>query len=292
MNNPRFERNLGLLSSPEQDILANSSVAIAGAGGDGGALAVQLARLGVGELRLADPEIFEIENMNRQATCTEDTLGTNKAVSVADYVRSINPGMSVEVYEDGITQDNTKRFVTGTDLVIDETEYTMHELGVMLAREAREQDIPVETALNIGFGALVTTFRPDGKPLEEFLGLDTEQSIEEIAEQEVSLSRWLPYVPPYADLKVFENVASGEKSAPSVAPGVALAAGLGATQAMLNLVGRDNNRKSPVYAPKALVVDAMTGRSKTVKFGRRSHYLHLLPLVARNLLGRNPTASY
>ncbi len=77
-----FARNLGFISQAEQDKLSETSVAIAGAGGDGGELAVLLARMGFGEIRLADPDPFEIENINRQAVCTTRTVGMNKAVAV------------------------------------------------------------------------------------------------------------------------------------------------------------------------------------------------------------------
>jgi tRNA A37 threonylcarbamoyladenosine dehydratase len=91
----RFERNLGFLSSKEQSILENSSVAIAGAGGDGGMIALQLARMGVGEIRLADPDPFGVENINRQAVCTDLTIGQNKAEAVGAYIQAINPNLSV-----------------------------------------------------------------------------------------------------------------------------------------------------------------------------------------------------
>jgi len=294
MNNPsRFERNLGFLSSAEQDVIESSSVAIAGAGGDGGMLAVQLARMGVGELRLADPDPFEIENINRQAVCTDGTIGTNKAVAVGDYLKQINPNISVKLFTDGITEANTAEFIRGVDLVIDETEFTMQSLAVMLGREARNQGIPNLTALNIGFGAVVTTYCPDGPTIEKRLGFKEDQSLEEIDEAEVKVDRWLPYLPKYGDLKVLEKVASGEKSAPSIAPGVAIAAAAGSTQAILNLLkGGDNHRPEPVYAPKALVFDVMTGEAKKIKYSRGSHYRHLARMVVANTLHRNPQTSY
>lgn len=289
----RFERNLGFLAHAEQDQIENSVVAVAGAGGDGGMLAVQLARMGVGELRLADPDPFEAENINRQAVCNEETIGVNKAEAVAGYVSRINPDIRTAIYTGGITKDNVSEFVAGADLVIDETEFTLHALAVMLAREARANDIPNMTALNVGFGTLATTYHPKGSRLETRLGFREEQDIDEIAATEVSLDRWLPYLPPYGDLKVFELIAKGEKSAPSIAPGVAMAAAVGATQAMLNLVrGIDNHRPKPVYAPRAIVFDAMTLRADVIGYTRRSHYVHLAKMVGRNLLKRNPHAGY
>ena len=292
MSNPRFERNLGFVSTDEQEELFNSRVSIAGAGGDGGMLAVQLARMGVGSMRLADPDPFEIENINRQATCTDGTIGTNKAEAVAEYINSINPEIDVEVYDKGVTEDNVSKFVEGQDLLIDETEYTMQHLAVLLAREARARGIPNMTALNIAFGALVTTYGKSSPALEKRLGFKEETPIDEIKNTEAELDRWLPYLPKYGDLEVLKKIATGEKSAPSIAPGVALAAGVGATQAFLNLVGSGNNRPKPVGAPKALLVDAMTGQMKEIKYTRVSHYKHLAIMALRSTIGANPKTSY
>jgi len=289
---PHFERNLGFLHESEQNALENSVVSIAGAGGDGGLLAVQLARMGVGEVRLADPDPFETENSNRQAVCTEKTIGINKAVAVGEYIAEINPRLKVKIYDEGITPENTEEFTSGADLIIDETEFTMHALGIMLAREARKNGQPVLTALNIGFGAMVTTFDPKGKSLERILGFRDDQPLDEIAEQSVPLSRWLPYLPHYIDLDVFKKVAMGEKPAPSIAPGVASAASLGASQAFLNLVGTENKRPKPVYAPKALISDPVTGEMKKVRFNNLTHFKHLGVIIVKNLFHRNPSASY
>ena len=293
MNEKFFERNLGFISAEEQLCLHQSVVAIAGAGGDGGLLAIELTRMGIGELRLADPDTFDVENINRQAVCSAKTLGMNKASAVAEYLKLINPDIKVDIYDEGITQDNVNEFLLGADLVIDETEFTLHSLAIMLARKARIEGIPNMTVFNIGFGSVATTFTPDGPRLETILGFSEKQDLEEIAASAVSIDRWLPYVPSYGDLKVLGKVASGEKSAPSIAPGVSLSAALGATQAFLNLVkGIENHRPNPVSAPKAIVVDVMSVTAKTINFNRLSHYRYLAHAVVRNILKINPTASY
>ena len=292
MTNKRFERNLGFISNIEQEKIVCSRVAIAGVGGDGGMLAVQLARLGVGEFILADPEPFEAENTNRQAVCTDSNIGVNKAEAVANYLQDINPAIKVKIFKDGVTKYNVADFVLGSNLLIDETEFTMHELGVMLAREARKNNIPNLTALNMGFGAIVTTHKPDGATVENRLGFGDDQDIDEIASQKVSIDRWLPYLPKYGDLNVLKKVASGEKSAPSIAPGVAIAAGAAATQAFLNIVGTENHRPSPIYAPNALVIDAMSIEAKVIRYNRASHYRHLINVVGRNALKMNPKTSF
>lgn len=291
-NDIKFERNLGFFNLEEQQRLNDSVVAVAGAGGDGGMLAIQLARLGIGEIRLADPDPFEEENINRQAACTSKTVGVNKAVAVANYINEINAGITTLVVPEGINENNVDSFVSGADLLIDETEFTIPDIGVSLARSARTEGIPNLMALNIGFGTLVTSYSPTGKTLEQQLGLSNDMPIDQVREADIPLNKWVPYVPKYIDMDAFRKVAQGEKSAPSVAPGVAIAAGVAATQAVLHLLGRSNCRPSPVYSPRTLSIDAMTGRSKLIKHPNASFYASMAVVSLRSRLGLNPKTSY
>ncbi len=54
-----------------QEILANARVTIAGLGGGGSHIAQQLAHVGVGEIRLLDPDKIEASNLNRLVGATE-----------------------------------------------------------------------------------------------------------------------------------------------------------------------------------------------------------------------------
>lgn len=291
--NPEFSRNLGFFSQEEQQYLNDSAVAIAGAGGDGGMLAVQLARLGVGEIRLADPDPFEAENINRQACCTTQTLGINKAQAVGDYIKAINPDIKVVVERRGIQPENIDEFLDAADLLIDETEFTMHALGVALARKARQFNMPNLMVMNIGFGATATTFHPAGETFEQMLGIPGDMPLDEVANQEIGLERWLPYLAPYIDIDVLFKVANGEKSAPSVAPGVALAASVGAVQATLNLFeGQDNRRPQPVYYSGVLAMDAMTRESRIIDNPSESYYEYLDKIMKANIANEVPKVSY
>ena len=75
-------RNLGLISDQEQQQLAESTVLVAGVGGVGGRVAETLARVGIGHLIVTDPDDFAVSNLNRQAGCTHDTIGRNKAMVI------------------------------------------------------------------------------------------------------------------------------------------------------------------------------------------------------------------
>lgn len=276
-------RNRGFVSSEEQDVLQRSHVAIAGVGGDGGLLAIQLARLGVGKFTIADPEVFEVENLNRQAGASVETIDRNKAAVIGETLRSISPEASVRVFENGVTPSNVDDFFAGVDLLIDETEITTPEIAVLLAQRAREQKISNMTVLNIGFACLATSFVPGGRTLEEMLGLDG-------GGKDIDLRRWLPYIPPYASLALLRGFATGEHPAPSVAPGVALAASVGATQAYLHLVGGTGSsvRPSPVTAPHALVLDALTGKAKRLRMSKWTHWGHIAAIALRERSSSRP----
>jgi molybdopterin/thiamine biosynthesis adenylyltransferase len=92
----RYLRNRHTLEAEDQLKLLESSALLVGCGGLGGHAAELLARVGVGELWLYDPDRFEESNLNRQAFCTISTLARPKAEVCAEMVASINP--AVEVY--------------------------------------------------------------------------------------------------------------------------------------------------------------------------------------------------
>lgn len=281
-------RNLGFISRREQDVLRRSTVAVAGAGGDGGLLALQLARLGVGSFRLADPEVFETENLNRQAASSLATIGTNKAEAIGRAILGINPEAELHVHPEGVTPETVEAFLSGADLLVDETELTTPYVAVMLARAARRSGIPNMTVLNIGFSCMATSFVPGGRTLERVLGVSEAAPADAIR---APIERWLPYLPAYVDLDVLRRVSSGAMPVPSVAPGVAVAAGTGTAQAFLHLQQAANSRTGrprPVVAPRALIIDVLTGTVKRLRMNRFNHLRHVARLVlASTLTGRD-----
>jgi len=276
-------RNWGFVTADEQALLGSVKVAVAGAGGDGGLVAEHLARLGVRRFAIADPECFEVENVNRQAGCDATTLGRNKAEVVAEIIERIAPEAEVHVYPGGISAACASEFLDGAAVVVDETEYTRPHLSLMLARAARPAGISVVSGLNVGFGAMVTCFLPGAMTLERYLGLPAGITIEEAAEVDLPLRRWVVRLPAYADEQGLRLVASGRVPAPSVAPGVALAAGLVATEVFNVLAGR----RRPTVAPRTLVFDALEQRTRVVRFRSASYAASLALLVVRSRLGLN-----
>jgi molybdopterin/thiamine biosynthesis adenylyltransferase len=290
INTPEFSRNFGFWSPAEQQSIMGSHVAIGGVGGDGYQLGLKLARMGVGELSVA--EVFELENINRVPGATVDTVGRKKVDVFREDARKINPDIRVHIYDEGITEDNVDAFVQGTNLVLDETELTHLELGTMLARAARRANVPDMLVMNIGFAAQVTSFHPKGKTFEDLMGIPREMPLDEVKEQPLNLARCVPYLPPYADIQTLKAVQEGAPL-PSISQGVDVASAMGASQALLHMT-RDiePNRPQPVWSPRIAYMDALTFKADVTRFPRLSHYRYLATMVGREMLHKNVKTRY
>lgn len=78
-----------------QQHLYTASVGIAGLGGLGSNIAVQLTRLGIGHLTLADCDRVEISNLNRQSYRLCD-IGRPKPEALTEQLLQINPYLCYE----------------------------------------------------------------------------------------------------------------------------------------------------------------------------------------------------
>ena len=115
----RYSRNIPALTEAESHILQTKRVLVVGCGGLGGHIIDQLARIGVGFLRVVDGDVFEESNLNRQLLSRVPLLGMSKAKAAADHVRAVNPGVSVEGLECYMTAENAAALLSGCDIVLD-----------------------------------------------------------------------------------------------------------------------------------------------------------------------------
>ena len=112
----RISPNLGILTESEQEKLRCARIGIAGCGAIGGHAAADLAYWGVGRLKLADFDVFETSNANRQLFAGFSTIGQAKVKVVAENLKDISPEIELETYDQGITEENVEAFVEGCDL--------------------------------------------------------------------------------------------------------------------------------------------------------------------------------
>lgn len=250
--NEMFQRNLGILTVDQQMTLRGTKVAIAGVGGVGGIAAERLARLGIGSLRIADPEVFEPSNINRQFGSGMSTLGSNKADTVGQSLRDINPSLDLEVWQDGITPANVNRFVSKADAIVDEVEYGYLDVSVALHRAARLHGKYVMFALAIGFGSTLFVFDPDGMTFEQYISLPAGATDEEIRAFHIPVEKMCPSPPDYADPQMAEKIIKGEQAyMPTVSVGCSVAGSLIVAEVAAIIL----NLRKPRVIPDCTTID-------------------------------------
>ena len=174
----RIDRNLGWITWEEQQFLRDRTIGIAGCGGMGGLLAQIFFRLGVGEVRIADPEVFDTSNLNRQYAARQDTVGKSKALETARGTRAVIDDATLVVYPQGICEGAVDHFLDGCDVVCDEIEFWAVGARILLHQKAREKGISLFNCNTVGFGTRLFFFEPDGYTMEQTLGLELAEATE------------------------------------------------------------------------------------------------------------------
>lgn len=116
---PRYARNIPALTEAECYALRQKRILVVGCGGLGGHIIDQLARIGIGALRVVDGDVFEETNLNRQLLSRIPLLGVSKAGAAAKHIISINPDIRTEAVEDFMTRSNVHRLIADCDIVLD-----------------------------------------------------------------------------------------------------------------------------------------------------------------------------
>lgn len=87
---PRNARQAAVLGPSVQGLVQALDVCVVGVGGVGSAVAVQLARMGVGRIRLVDGDLVEASNANRLYGCEPRHEGIPKVEAVGSHLRSFS----------------------------------------------------------------------------------------------------------------------------------------------------------------------------------------------------------
>lgn len=115
----RYMRNIPALTEQECLALRRKRVLVVGCGGLGGHILDQLARIGVGHIRVVDGDVFEATNLNRQLLSLVPLMGVRKAKAAAQHVNRVNPEITVEAVEEFLTEANVSGLIADCDAVLD-----------------------------------------------------------------------------------------------------------------------------------------------------------------------------
>jgi len=102
-----------------QQKLCDATVLIVGLGGLGCPVALYLAASGVGHLVLADFDVVDISNLQRQIAHTEANIGVSKVESARRAVLAINSTVRITALNQALDADSLFGQVSQADVVID-----------------------------------------------------------------------------------------------------------------------------------------------------------------------------
>jgi molybdopterin-synthase adenylyltransferase len=139
-----------------QEKCAASHALVIGAGGLGAAALMYLASAGVGRITVADGDVVDLTNLQRQIIHREKNIGVNKAVSAAEAMRNVNSRIEVVAVTNRLSPADLVQHVTSADVVLDCTDNfaTRHAINRACVAHAK----PLVSGAAIRFDGQITSF--------------------------------------------------------------------------------------------------------------------------------------
>jgi sulfur carrier protein ThiS adenylyltransferase len=127
-------------------------IGIAGCGGLGSAVAVALARTGIGALTLVDFDVVEPSNLNRQQFFT-DQIGQPKVEALAENLKRMNPYVRIETRHERLSRDTIATAFSGCGILAECFDDPFMKREMTIAARRDMADTPLVTVSGIaGFG--------------------------------------------------------------------------------------------------------------------------------------------
>ena len=102
-----------------QQRLLDARALIVGAGGLGSPVALYLAASGVGHITIADHDVVDLTNLQRQIAHDMQSVGVNKAVSAAQRMAAMNPTIDIVPLQEKLLGAALEAAVAEADVVLD-----------------------------------------------------------------------------------------------------------------------------------------------------------------------------
>jgi len=120
----RYSRHIILkeVGGKGQQKLFDGKVLIIGAGGLGAPVALYLAAAGVGVIGIADADVVDLSNLQRQVIHFTPDVGKPKVESAREKMQAINPDVDVRTYQEWVSAANIGAIIADYDFIIDGTD--------------------------------------------------------------------------------------------------------------------------------------------------------------------------
>jgi molybdopterin/thiamine biosynthesis adenylyltransferase/rhodanese-related sulfurtransferase len=122
-----------------QDKLRRSSVLVIGTGGLGSPVALYLAAAGIGRIGLADFDVVDETNLQRQIIHGTKDVGRPKLYSARERMLDVNPNIEVILHETAVDSSNALEIMSGYNVIVDGTDnfptrYLTNDACVLLGK--------------------------------------------------------------------------------------------------------------------------------------------------------------
>jgi len=139
-----------MLGDEKTTQLINRNVIVVGLGGVGGICAEMIARAGVGKMTIADGDVVDLSNCNRQVAALHSTEKQSKATVMAARIRDINPQIELTVLNEFIQENRTVEIIKngGYDYAVDCIDTLSPK--VWFIKACLDNNVPIVSSLGAG----------------------------------------------------------------------------------------------------------------------------------------------
>jgi len=148
-----------------QEKLKKSRVLVAGVGGLGTPITLQLTAMGVGHLRVVDRDIISMSDLHRQYLYDVSSVGLPKVEVAASKLSALNPRVNIEPVPISIRHWNVKDLLEQIDVVIDGLDSV--EARYLINRACVKLGIPYVYGGAVRTEGMVSTIMPRRTPCLE-----------------------------------------------------------------------------------------------------------------------------
>ncbi|PCJ57392.1 MAG: hypothetical protein COA79_16115 [Planctomycetota bacterium] len=241
-------RNIGLVSTEEQRKLKDCTIAIAGLGAVGGNYLLTLSRMGVENFKIADLDVFDMVNLQRQAGAFISKVGQTKVDVMAEMALDINPNINITRFTNGIQPDNIDDFLDGVDIALDGIDAFQIGPRRLLYNNAEKKGVFVVCSSPIGYTSSLFVFDPNGMKFDKYFSIDDSMTrAEQIASFLIGLT------PSLTKKSVIDSnyVDFSKEKGPCLASTIAMCTGLVSCEVLRIIL----KRNPPMCAPRSIYVD-------------------------------------
>ena len=162
----RYSRQIAYkkIGSAGQEMISAARAAIIGMGALGTAIANNLARSGMGYLRLIDKDHVELSNLQRQSLYNEDDAAGKipKVLAAFGHLSKINSQIHIEPVTVHVDSSNIEDLIKDVDVVLDGSDNV--ELRFLVNEACHKQKIPWVQGGVLGAGGSCMTILPGEGP--------------------------------------------------------------------------------------------------------------------------------